>query len=177
AMAQNNMGGVYLGNFNKPKAEFAPERVVVKFAGYVTDAEVNEIVKRMKSKTKRKARRNRFRLLSVPRGKVWQTVEALRKNPRVQYAHPDWKAYATFTPNDPYFPLQWHLDNDQPDSGGIRMEAAWDLNAGGSPDVTVAVMDSGIAYENYGIFCLAPDFADTQFVSGSGLSSRGEHRS
>jgi serine protease len=46
------------------------------------------------------------------------------------------------------------------------MQAAWDLSDGGSPDVTVAVMDSGIAYENYGSFCQAPDFEYTQFVAG-----------
>lgn len=175
AMSQTNIGGMYLGNFSEPKAEFAPDRVVVKFAEYITDTEVNEIVKKMKSKIKRTASRKAFRLLSVPRGKVWQTVAALRKNPHVHYAHPDWKAYATLFPNDPYFPLQWHLDNDQPDSGGIHMQAAWDLNAGGSPDVTVAVMDSGIAYEDYGSFCQAPDLADTQFVSGYDFVNNDTH--
>jgi serine protease len=173
AMAQNNIGGMYLGNLSEPEAEFAPDRVVVKFAESVTDAEVNEIVKKMKSKIKRKARRNRFGLLSVPRGRVWKTVEALRKNPRVRYAHPDWKAYATVFPNDQYFSLQWHLG--PPDSGGIHMQAAWELNPGGSPDVTVAVMDSGIAYEDYGSFCQAPDFAETQFVPGYDFVNNDTH--
>jgi serine protease len=166
AMAQNNIGGIYLGNFGEPKAEFAPDRVVVKFAESVTDEEVNEIVKKRKFKIKRRARHKAFRLLSVPRGRVWQAVEALRKDSRVLYAHPDWKAYATFTPNDEFFQYQWHLG--PPHSGGINMEAAWDLNAGGSRDVTVAVIDSGIAYEDYGIYCQVEDLEDpegTRFVA------------
>ena len=109
AMAQTDIGGMYLGNFRQPTAEFAPDRVVVKFAESVTDAEANEIIEKMNSRVKRIARGKAFRLISVPRGKVWRSVQALRRNPRVLYAHPDWKAYATFIPNDEYFSFQWHL--------------------------------------------------------------------
>ncbi len=175
AMAQIDIGGMYLGNIGEPAAEFAPDRVIVKFAESVTDAEADEIVQNIKSKVKRRARRKAFRLLSVPRGKVWQTVKALRRNPRVSYAHPDWKAYATFIPNDPNYHLQWHLDNNDTRSGGIHMEAAWDLSPGGSPDVTVAVVDSGIAYEDYGSFCQAPDLANTQFVAGYDFVNNDTH--
>jgi serine protease len=171
AMAQTDIGGMYLGNIGEPATGFAPDRVVVKFAESVTDAEANGIVKEMKSRVKRRARRKAFRLLSVPRGKVWQTVKALRKNPRVRYAHPDWKAYATFVPNDQYYDLQWHLDS----SGGIHTESAWDLNPGGSPGVTVAVVDSGIAYENFGSFCQAPDLVNTQFVAGYDFVNNDTH--
>ncbi|MCB2184880.1 MAG: S8 family serine peptidase [Deltaproteobacteria bacterium] len=43
-----------------------------------------------------------------------------------------------FQPNDPLYPQQWGLK-------AIGMEAAWDLQMGGRQDVTVAVLDNGIA--------------------------------
>jgi serine protease len=166
AMAEPRIGGVYLGNIAQPVAEFASDRVLVEFAPSVTDSQAEEIVRGLKAKIKRRALKREFRLLSVPKGKVWQTIEALHKNPRVRYAHPDWKAYATFTPNDEFYWLQWHLDNPDPAAGGIDMEEAWDLNSGGNPDVTVAVVDTGIAYESRGGFCQAPDLKATKFVDG-----------
>lgn len=43
-----------------------------------------------------------------------------------------------FTPNDPLNYLQWHF-------GDIGMGSAWDISGGGSSEVRVAVIDSGIA--------------------------------
>jgi VCBS repeat-containing protein len=74
-------------------------------------------------------------------------------------------------PNDPYYPLQWHLDND--DYGGINMEAAWDLSTGSG--VTIAIIDTGIAYEDYGQYKQAPDLAETCFVSGYDFVSDDNH--
>jgi serine protease len=41
--------------------------------------------------------------------------------------------------------------------------------------VTVAVVDSGIAYETYGNFCRAPDFAGTRFVPGYDFVNNDTH--
>lgn len=57
-----------------------------------------------------------------------------------------------FTPNDPLNPGQWNF-------GAIGMGDAWDLNLGGSPDVCLAVVDTGVAYDSY-------DFMETNFVQG-----------
>lgn len=65
---------------------------------------------------------------------------------------------ALMLPNDTFYaPHQWNLKL-------IGMEKAWD-NAQGE-GVTVALIDSGIAYENSGSFRKAPDFTDTAFVEG-----------
>ena len=52
-------------------------------------------------------------------------------------------------PNDALYYRQWGLQ-------AIGMEDAWEYNFGGSPDITVAVVDSGVDYN-------IPDFANTRF--------------
>ena len=60
-------------------------------------------------------------------------------------------------PDDPYYPLQWHLP-------AIGAETAWDLSDGTGS--TVAVIDSGVAYETTGPFVKGPDFGSTSFAPG-----------
>jgi len=57
----------------------------------------------------------------------------------VQYAEQDVYAYADATPNDTYYPLQWHYPR-------IGLPAAWDVVIG-SP-VIVAVLDTGIRFDH-----------------------------
>ncbi|OGO07557.1 MAG: hypothetical protein A2Y61_04240 [Chloroflexi bacterium RBG_13_60_13] len=64
---------------------------------------------------------------------------------------------AVLTPNDPYYYLQW-------DMAQIGMPSAWDVTDGSG--VTVAVVDTGVAYENYSVYAKAPDLAGTCFVAG-----------
>jgi serine protease len=58
-------------------------------------------------------------------------------------------------PNDPQYALQWHLRQ-------IGMPAAWKLADGNQ--VVVAVLDTGVAYENYKQFTLLPDLVGLTFV-------------
>lgn len=58
-------------------------------------------------------------------------------------------------PNDPQYKYQWHLRQ-------IGMTEAWKLADGGG--VTVAVLDTGVAYENYQNFHQLPDLAGLTFV-------------
>ncbi|NOZ06822.1 MAG: hypothetical protein GXP41_10830, partial [Chloroflexi bacterium] len=47
---------------------------------------------------------------------------------------------------------------------------AWDRSQGAG--VTIAVIDTGIAYETYGVYVQAPDLAGTTFVPGWDFCSR-----
>ena len=58
-------------------------------------------------------------------------------------------------PNDPKYKYQWHLDQ-------IDMPAAWKLSDG--KGVIVAVLDTGVAYENYAGFHQVPDLEGVPFV-------------
>jgi len=60
-------------------------------------------------------------------------------------------------PNDPLFKYQWHLR-------AIQAPAAWTASRGAG--TTVAILDTGVAYEERGIYRRAPDLAGTRFVPG-----------
>lgn len=67
---------------------------------------------------------------------------------------------AMMTPNDTYFTAyQWNLR-------AIGMPVAWDRTQGKRADgtrVSIAVIDTGVAYENYGGTVRASDLADTDY--------------
>ena len=60
-------------------------------------------------------------------------------------------------PNDPLFREQWNLH-------AMQIPAAWAASRG--EGAVVAVLDTGVAYENRGPFRRAPDLAGTRFVAG-----------
>ncbi|MEW6379824.1 MAG: S8 family serine peptidase [bacterium] len=85
-------------------------------------------------------------------------VQALRREPGVALAEANFIRHVEeFVPNDPVYNLQWHLHVN-----GLPL--AWELSAG--QNVVVAVLDTGIAYENYLKFAQAPDLANTSFLPG-----------
>lgn len=113
-----------------------------------------------------------FRVVKLSPGKsVKEAEQEFEGDPQVVYAEPNYIARAFMTPNDPYYPLQWHLQN--PVYGGINMEAAWNVSTG--LGVKVAVIDTGVAYENYGIYKKAPDLACTAFVPGYDFVNNDTH--
>ncbi len=160
-----------------PAREFVPRQVIVKLAG-----------------------ERRGRTLGLPRGSgVRAAAAALRRNPRVEYAEPDYIATASATarssfvlPNDPgvldgaseasasagdwtfkqWNFLPWEGDEErlQISPGGIDAVGAWEnldqASRPGAEGVTVAVLDTGIAYRDGGRFARSPDFTAKQFVKG-----------
>jgi thermitase len=98
-------------------------------------------------------------LIKVPEGRELQLIEALSRNPVVEYAEPD-KIVRAAT-NDQYFPYQYALQNDaQPftnATGSVAVAAgtadadvdaveAWSVTTGDT--IGVAVLDSGVATDN-----------------------------
>jgi serine protease len=62
----------------------------------------------------------------------------LASQPEVEYAEPNRLRRKSLTPNDTgYTPRQWNLQT-------IDMPHAWDINPGGTSDVIVAVVDTGV---------------------------------
>lgn len=106
--------------------------------------------------------------LRIPADKtVEEMVAAFAARPDVEYAEPNYIAHAFMTPNDPYYSYQWHMPQ-------ISMPAAWDQTTG-IPSVVVAVIDCGVAYENYGAYYQAPDLAGTTFVPGWDFVNNDSH--
>jgi hypothetical protein len=64
----------------------------------------------------------------------------MENDPDIEYVEPNYIATATFVPNDQYYHRQWNFPK-------IQMEGAWDISTGAG--VTIAVIDSGVAYEDH----------------------------
>lgn len=161
-----------------PAHGFAPRQLVVKFAG-----------------------QRHGRVLPLPKGaRVQAAASALRANPSVSYAEPNYVATASVTPVPFTIPndsgtlagsaeaassaggwalKQWNFLSPEPElgvhlplsPGGIDAVGAWrNLDAIGRPGatgITIAVLDTGIAYRNYGSrFRRSPDFSANEFVKG-----------
>jgi serine protease len=96
---------------------------------------------------------------------VPEAAAELGRHPKVAYAVPNYVAHASqFTPNDPDYRRQWNFSG----AYGIGMPEAWALAAAagapGGRGETVAVLDSGVAFERYGGYRRAPDLRRSTFV-------------
>jgi serine protease len=103
------------------------------------------------------------RRVEVPAGEsVGSVLSELRSDPAVRSAHPDYLVHASaFTPNDPgsdgpghWYRDQWNFLSTRLVNGGASIPTAWQrLIRDGEPGaqgVTVAVVDSGVAYRKNG---------------------------
>lgn len=167
------LAGIALAATPAPAGAFpyAPGEVLTRFKGQPTEQEVKLPVG-----------------VTVPEG-----VRYLRANPKVAYANPDYLASASelWSPNDPGsagVANGWRLDQWNfvaPNSSlglvGAGVQGAWqnlrDAGNAGAKGITVAVLDTGIAYRNQGTkFSHDPDLPPTyrfvhpkDFVSGDQL--------
>jgi len=118
-----------------------------------------------------RARRSTFGpryLVTLDQGMdVPEAVRSLQSMPGVAYAELNGTVRATFSPNDPFFSFQWHMKM-------LGAERIWDIQRG-DPSVVVAVLDTGIAYEDFGPFRKAPDWGGTVFVQGFNVFTRTQH--
>ncbi|MBT2534593.1 S8 family peptidase [Arthrobacter sp. ISL-69] len=95
-------------------------------------------------------------LIKVPAGKEFQLIEALSRNPAVEYAEPD--EVVTAASDDQYFPQQYALQNvgqSLTNTAGTLLAAngtedadvdaveAWGVTTGGG--TKVAILDTGVA--------------------------------
>ncbi len=108
-------------------------------------------------------------------------LAALEKRPEVEIAEPDaeysllpgeevtvttdqiqWEGF----PNDPLYAKQWHMRQ-------IGMPQAWKLADGNG--ITVAVLDTGVAYEDYKNFKLLEDLEGITFVDPYDFVANDKH--
>lgn len=76
------------------------------------------------------------------------------------------RASAVPAPNDPNFRYQWNLPL-------VQIPDAWAVSRGAG--ATVAVLDTGVAYENFGHYRQAPDLGGTTFVPGYDFVDGDDH--
>ena len=147
--------------------------LIVKFKAGTSEQTIEQLNRTHGAEHLYKSKLLGFRKLRVPQEKnVFELAAAYAKNPSVEYAQPNYICRAFFIPNDTYYPYQWNFPM-------IHTEQAWDIETGDT-SVVVAVVDTGVAYENYiksrrSRYYLAPDLAGTNFVQGYDFIENDSH--
>ena len=165
-------------------APIAPGKVIVRYVPGATRAEKIAVLHATGTATSAMLPGG-TRALSVADGdSVAGTLAELRRHPTVASAVPDYVAHAAeFVPNDPgkttvpggWQQLQWNFIGP----ASVNAPAAWSIartdGAPGGRGVIVAVIDSGVAFENYKQFRRAPDLYASRFVPGYDWIDRDRH--
>jgi thermitase len=114
----------------------------------------------------------RVKQIKVPAHALETVKTALARNPHINFAENNFLASASGTPNDSYYPSQWHLSK-------IYAPEGWDINTG-SNDVPIAIIDSGVDPTHPDLsskllpgYNFLRDNADTHDVLGHGTAVAG----
>ena len=139
-------------------ATYVPGEVIVKYRDGTSGVVQQDVVQSAGTQTALEAPGGTAQLEIEDGDSVRETVQELQSDPSVAYARPNYVAHASaFLPNDPGFAKQWNLSGPF----GINMPEAWDLatarGAPGGAGAVVAVLDTGVAYQNWGRYRRAPD--------------------
>ena len=152
---------------------FRPNEIIVKFDPNVAGIQSVRIAEAYGCRVAGTCPAGNLRLIHVPEAVDPNLMaEAFAQRGDVEYAEPNPIATILYVPDDNYYSFQWNLHNSA--TGGIHMEDAWDLGRG-DPNVIVAILDTGVAYEDYGVYRQAPDLADTRFVPGYDFAKDDAH--
>lgn len=181
--------GAYGLTFNRdlfsvrPAEEFAPGEVVVLMDEPIISDEFAAAAERAGARVEAVSIANPARaVVKVPVGQEDAYVRAYANAPGVRAIDKNYVYRALWKPNDTYYNLQWHYN--KPDF--IKAETGWDITRG-AKNVIVAVVDTGVAYEDYAVpageqsevsgssYAKSPDFANTHFVAGYDFVHQDDH--
>jgi subtilisin family serine protease len=147
------------------------DHIVVRFRPGVSDQLATNLHSARGATVIERQPRSGLQRVSVPAGvSIDQMLAAYRANPLVAEASPGHIATILDAPNDTNYSYQWHMHNSD---GGMWADLGWNLAPNRGANVTVAVIDSGVAFEDYNTslngspqsFKVAPDLASTTFVA------------
>lgn len=156
----------YRGDERTSTALARPHEAIVKFEAATAFSTAMHTIRDAGGLAARRGRSGSHFLVSLDPGvPVAEALARLERLPGVAWAEPNGVVRSfgtavpeTFRPNDLFFASQWHLRL-------LNAERTWAIQAG-DPSIVVAVLDTGIAFENFGPFRRAPDWGNTQFVPG-----------
>ena len=168
------------GDVHRP-ARYVPGEILVKFRGEASSSGIQSLnltagAKELSALSVNAAVVHQYKLdgaLSVE-----EAVLQYRRNPAVEYAEPNYLYSLQAIPTDAQFGTLWGLHNTGQAVNGTAGRAdadidapeAWDISTG-SPNVIVAVIDSGIAYDHPD---LAPNiWTNPGEIAGNGVDDDG----
>lgn len=179
---QKQTGGMtVLSGDTRHSAHYVPGEVLVKFRDEASSSRIKSMNVDMGAKE--------LSVVSVNAGAIHQyklegalsvdeAVLKYRSNPAVEYAEPNYLYSLQAVPSDAQFGTLWGLHNTGQTVNGtpgradadIDAPEAWDISTG-SPNVIVAVIDSGIAYDHPD---LAPNiWTNPEEIAGNGVDDDG----
>jgi serine protease len=138
---------------------YLPGSIVVKFRAGTTRTAERAMLALIKGAPTADLPYADFDIVTIESGADPEVVaRRLSAQPDVEYAQARYRVRPLFVPNDPLYSRQWNFP-------AIDMERAWDINQGATSDITVAVLDTGMAFRS-GVLQL---FAH-EWVRGDGVS-------
>jgi serine protease len=174
---------IFEKELNVPGEEdFILGEILVRFKPGVGKDKINKINSKHGALVRYASPYSGTKRIAIPEGKtVPEMVNLYQAEDAVVYAKPNYICRASFVPGDPYYSYQWHFPL-------INMPSAWDIQLSGDPEIVVAVLDTGVAYEDYVEFvpgpgrrtrsityAQAPDLAGTSFAAGYDFINNDEH--
>ena len=167
------------------RAAVVPGKVLVRYRADSTHGERVKALKRSGTASHDTLPGGTRELAIADGESVTETVAELRRDPSVAYAVPDYRisAAAGWVPNDPgragfasgWRRMQWNFVG----RASVRAPEAWAharrAKAPGGRGAIVAVIDTGVAYENHRRYRRAPDLTRTRFVRGYDWIDRDRH--
>lgn len=153
-------------------ASYVPNQVILRFKPDTSQEIRDQIISQNHCSMKDKCMHTNLYLLHVPEPQTpEQMVSIFQSFEEVEYAELNHLVKALLIPNDPLYYLQWNFYDP---NAGVNIEKAWDIQTG-DPNVVIAVLDSGVAYENFGPYKIAPDLEQTKFVPGYDFINKDTH--
>jgi len=149
---------------------YRPDEVLVKFKPTLSDQTIKATIAAYQcKKLKRIPRINVYKIQIQTDATLEETLFALRRNPDVEYAEPNYIAYVTETPVDTFFRYQYALYNSGQDIGppgspqgkeraDIKATSVWEETKG-DEDIVIAILDTGVDLDH-------PDLNEKIYSSG-----------
>jgi subtilisin family serine protease len=154
------------------EGETHPNRLVVRFRDGVAPGQARQAIRDLGASIKKEHGRSKLWVIELSEGAdTSAAIGALHATGVVEFAGEDYVVAAFDIPDDPDYDLQWHLRDT---NGGMWAQGAWDLAPSAGAGVTVAVIDTGVAYETHTgapilwtprSFAPAPDLAGVSIVA------------
>ncbi|MDP3955038.1 MAG: S8 family peptidase, partial [bacterium] len=123
-------------SFAQSSDNFAADEIIVKLKSDIAQNKLEELNQKLGNRISQKLLLPQTFTIKVPKSQASQFVKIYERNPLVEYAELNYKAYALEIPNDSYFSNQW---------GMVKVQApqAFDISHGLSA-VKIAIVDTGI---------------------------------
>lgn len=151
--------------------------VVIRFRAGVSGARQAELIGTSGCRIARANPGSGYALVQVRDGRAGDLIRLMGQRPEVLSAEPCCRLH--LLSQSYYDPYQWYLYDrgtvsaSAPSNFGIQAASAWSLTQGAG--VTVAIVDSGAAFEDYSVFHQAPDLSHTQFAAGYDILAADGH--